>query len=743
MPDDPETHLLYGTALSRTGSGRVAVWSLRKAAEDARFAVAANLELAAAQTRVGNWKEAIAAAESVLDLEPENLDARVLRGEANLSEGGEPEKAIADFDAVIDEDPTNLPALTARAAALLMVGRVDDAAETIDQIEALTEKDSQAADPQEAPLCAIQAVLRQERGKLEEAEKRFEECLERFPSDAVVVDSAITFFDQRGDVARSDAVLEKALELVPYSISYRRTLALRKEASGDSAGALATFEQGLETDDRELKIAVLTDLTNYHLDRDEVDLAVQRWEETLALVDDPPQSAILSHADLLARAGRHADALKVAENLENQDFVHLIQARISLDRGDPARALEHLDQVFPSWPNNAGARYYAARASEQLGDFARAVEEYRQSIRSAPDQTEAALRLAKLYRAGGALAECTNDAWQYVNSFTQDPEGARTLASCIERDATAKVQGLFNQLRGTSLWPAAVATRLRVMAELVGPADALSWLEALPGAGPDWTDPRITELLRERVRLQLAAGRSSEAEKGVAEAIKAHPESGALLEIRGMLLEATGSDPASIRAAFDEAATKDPHCWLAYEGLARADEREGDLKGALAAYDRATKLHPESPEAARQAARLAPRAGARPEEIEKRWADLLKEHPWDADAARTYAQIRLSRGDKSSATLDFAERGVFFGGGREAEKLLVAVHEARGETSRAKQIEKALTEGKPIPPRKANRAAGSSKGRAPESEGSAQSPSATGLPPSEPGEPKAVASPKG
>ncbi|MFO0688221.1 MAG: tetratricopeptide repeat protein [Myxococcota bacterium] len=719
-PDDPETHLLYGAALSRTGAGRVAVWSLRKAAEAPEFELQANLELAGAQARVGNWKETIAAAETVLELEPENLTARILRGEAYINDGQKPEKAIEDFDHVIDEDPTNLQALTARAAALLMLNRVDEAAETIDQIDEVTAK-GPGSESTAAQLCAVHAVLTQERGKLDEAEKMFDDCLEQYPSDASVVDAAITFFDGRGEPKRSDELLAKALELAPHSISYRRALALRKENAGESKQALEIFEAGLETDDQNLKVAVLTDLTNYHLDRDEIPEALAAWEKALELVDTPTQTAILSHADLLARAGRHEDARRVAKKLEKQEFGHLIEARIALDEGDPKRALEHLDQVFPSWPNNAGARYYAARAAEQLGDFARAVEEYRQSIRSAPEQTEAALRLAKLYRAGGALAECWSNAWQYATTYTDDPEGARTLISCATRDEKATLQGVFRQLWGSKLWPAAVATRLHALTEQKGPERGLEWLAEMLGPKADLTNPFFAELLREQTRVQLAAGRRADAEKSVAAAVAAHPEDGALLEIRAMLLESTDAAPDAVRAAFEEAVAKDAKSWLAIEGVARARERAGDLAGAIEAYDRSTKLHPESPEAARQAALLAAKAGAKPEEVEKRWLDLLKEHPWDGPAAAVYARLLLERGQSDARTLDYAERGVLFGGGKDAEKLLIAVHEARGEKERAAQVAKAFAEGKPIPPRRAGGSALSgAKAAAGQAKGAAQ-----------------------
>ena len=160
QPDDPETHYLYGTALSRTGDARVAIWSLRKAAETEAWKVPATLELASAQSRSAHWDAAIAAASAGIEAEPENLPARILRGEAYLNEGGKPELAIEDFDFVLDEVPTHRAALISRASALLLAGRVDEAAENIDELEALLSGDP-ADTAGAAGLCTAQAVLRQ------------------------------------------------------------------------------------------------------------------------------------------------------------------------------------------------------------------------------------------------------------------------------------------------------------------------------------------------------------------------------------------------------------------------------------------------------------------------------------------------------------------------------------------------------------------------------------------------------
>jgi len=706
MPDDPESNFMYGRALSRTGAHRIAIWTLRKAAENPDWTTAANLELADAQSRAQNWPASIEAANVVLDSDPKSEVALLVRGNAYLAEGKDFERALEDFDAVLEDDPKNFAALISRASALLLMGKVDEAARQIEAIEALAQENPDDTGTH-AQLCATRAVLQQERGDSSDAEKRFDACLEKYPSLSIVIEPAMSFFDAKGEPERSQAILEKALELAPMSLDYREALADRLEAAGEDERALAVLKDGLSIEDREIRSALLTDITNFHVDRDQLPEAIASYEELLSMLEERPQLAILNHADLLARAGRHAEARRVAEGLEKREYAGLIEARIALDEGDPKRALDHLDAVFPTWPNNAGARYYAARAAEQLGDFVRAIDEYRQSIRSGADQTEAALRLAKLYLAAGSYAEAWNSATQYLMNHNDDPEGGRVLLAAAGRDKKASMKGLFSQFQGTPIWAAAAATRAEFLGESASPDEALKWIDEIAGPSASWERPEYAELIRARLRLIQKAGRASEASAEAARLVKAHPKSAAIQEIQAVLLEEQGAEPEVVARAFEQAVRKDEQDWLALSGLARARERAGDVDGAIALYDRATKAHPESPAAAIHAARLAAQRGDSAE-AERRWQALIAEHPWNATAALALVELRLARKQTDARTVDYAERGVMFGGGPPAYALLIRTHEARGEPERAQEIARAMEEGKPIPPRNKPSAGGAS-----------------------------------
>ncbi len=693
QPDDAELNYRYGVALNRTQSSRISVWALRKAAEDPEWATRARLELASAAIRSGHWDEAIEHTSVLLEGQPDHVAALMLRGMAYLNDADQADSALEDFETLLDLDPENLSAQASRAQALLQLGDVEEAEAAIVALQMQTSDEKEPH--QEAMMCATGAVLASEKGE-ENASERFEACLEEFPDVPIVAEPAIAFFDGSGQRARATEILASLHEAIPGSQGYRQALAARAVEDGDEARAEAILRGGTTRPDPRTRATAWTDLTNFYLERENLDAAIEAYEQALALTTHPSQSTILQHADLLARAERHAEALEVSKGLEQDAYRGLIEARVHLNERRPAEALARLDTVFLSWPNNAGARYYAARAAEQLGDFERAIEEYRQSIRSAPEQTDASLRLARLYLEAGALADAWSNATGHFRVHPQDPAGVRVMLRAASAADPASVQQLLTRLRATPMWPTALAMRAERIEASRGVDAALADLEEL-ARDIDWTLPGNAELLRTRVRLLLAVGRHKDARQVAEHALEAAPDAAAFHGIRAFVLEREGAPAAEIRAALERALELDADAWIVVESLARLTHAEGDLDRAVTLYGRAALLALDET-SSRQALALALRGAGRLQQAEAVWEEQLREHPWDADAAIGLAQLRLDRGEHDGRTLELAERAVLFRGGAAARELLLAVHRARGETSRASALEAAFAEGRPLPP---------------------------------------------
>jgi tetratricopeptide (TPR) repeat protein len=694
QPDDPEINFRYGAALSRTTSSPVAVWSLRKAAEDPKWAVRANMELASASVRTSSIETAIEAATAVLDADPEHLAARRLRGQAYLNGSNEPELAREDFEILLDINPNDSESKASLAATLLVLGEVDEAERLLLEIDEFAQ-DGNAVESTRALLCATRATLEAERGEIEHGEEMIEACLEMFPTDTVVVEQAVALLDQIGKPDRSTVILNAALEATPGNAGFRSALSNRALAAGDVNKAEAILIEATTLPDPATRAWAWTTLTNFYLERDDLDGATEAYQEAIDLSPDPSQLALLTLADLLARGERHEEALEVSKRLENDTYRGLIEARVHLNELRPAEALARLDQVFLNWPNNAGARYYAARAAEQMGDFERAIEEYRQSIRSDSKQTEAGLRLAKIYLAAGSLQNAWNSASQYFRIHREDAEGVRVLLRAATVAHPDSVRQLFGQLQGSPQWPTALSIRAVLVESRQGVEAALAVIDDAQAV--DLTMPAFVELLRTKVRLELELGRSDAARAAADAALAARDDFGPFLEVHGFVLERTGAPTPEIRAAYSKAVERAPRYWVALESLGRLEEKEGNLEAALALYRRAVEASPEQDSPGRAIAR-ALEAADRLEEAEIAWETQLREHPWDAQTALALTRLRSRVGKLDDRTLELAERAVLFQGGPEAQQQLVETHKARGEEARAQSLTEAIEAGKPLPP---------------------------------------------
>ena len=675
-PDSAEVQFRYGVALSNTGQPGLALWSLRKASESEEWRVPAGLELATGALRSSNWSSAIEAASRVLEADANNVQALLLRAEARLGEKKDPLAALADYDRALELQPENPGIRFSRTSALILADRIEEAAAVFASLEEEGQKaslDAQAL----GQFCASGATFASERGKPDEAETLFEGCVERYPAHAVVIEQATAFFDQRGKPERSEAILRAALEKRPQALSVREQLAARLRQRGEVTDAERLLRAGLEVEDRGLRAGTWAALTTHFAALDEVDRAADAYEQAMKLAEDPPALAQLTFGDLLVDSGQYDRALELAKGFENSTYRGLIEARVDLARGHPDRALARLDTLLPSWPDNAGARYYAARAAEQIGDFDRAILEYRQSIRSGAEQTDAGLRLAHLLAARGALEDAWLAVGYHMRAHPTDVEGVRTQLRLTARmKLPDQTKALLQSSFGTALWSRVVAARADMLAARMGPGPAIRWIDSARGV--DLASPQDAELLRSLVASLAAAKELARARTLVETALASHPEVATYHEIRGLLLEAEGAPAERAVEAYARAVELDPKQARALEALGRLAEQRAEVDAALSWYDRSFAADPNRVVAIQRAAVLAATAG-RGEAAEQRWDALLREHPWDGHAAEALARLRLARGEKGPRTLELARRSARFGGGPAAKALLAELEPAPAE----------------------------------------------------------------
>ncbi|TMA30624.1 MAG: tetratricopeptide repeat protein [Deltaproteobacteria bacterium] len=669
-PDDPEVLYRYGRALVAAGQVGFAVWPLEKAIESPDWLEKAGIALATTRIAQGAYDEAVAICSRILEQNPDHVQALVLRATAHVESRRRYEEALADAEHVLAGNPDQSDAQSLRLLALLGLGRVEEAGAALEDVEGLYRDDS--LDLHGSPaLCMARATFALEKGDAKVAEERYGECVEEFPTEALVLNGVIDFFDENGHPERSEAILKHVLELVPQASSYRIRLAARLAATGRKDEAEALLRAGVEVAPPAEAAEAWATVAAFNVDHDDLDEAIEAYTRARELDKTNNPEILLASADALVMAKRFDEAKKLVDQMSVPAYRSVVLGRIELERGNPAAALKLFDEGMRTWPNNAVARYYAAIAAERLGDFTRAVEEYRYAMRIDVTETDAYMRLARLQAAGGHY-EAALGTLEFEPGGRPDELAAgllemRIRAHLRRKDAPPRLHQIMDQPEHRGAAVAALAEGVR---ERSGPKAALELMKGVPSL--DLSDPIQVDALAANVEDLGATGKANKGLALVDAGLRKHPDAAAFLAVRGRALQLSGAPAASVREAFEQALAIDANNRRALIGLARLESSAGSNEAALALYDRALAEDKDDRTTAREAASVLVALG-RSGEAEERLSALLLEHPYDAGAARALAELRLARNAKDERTVELARRAVAFGGGAEAEALLARI----------------------------------------------------------------------
>jgi tetratricopeptide (TPR) repeat protein len=362
-PEDPEANFRYGIALIASGQHSLALWSLRKAIESPDWLERAGIPLANTAILLGGFDEAVEVTTRILEQHPDDVEALLLRADAHVRTRRQYAEALADADRVLELDPDNKGAMTPKVVALLGLGRIDEAAPALDELEDSYRDDKLGLHGSPA-LCAARATFAKEKGEREEAEQHFDECLKQFPSEGMVIGEAIGFFDAIGRHERSEEILRNALASSPDTFGYRASLVERYRASGREKEARELLVEATQLPSPASAAVGWSALALYSIETGDYAEGAHAFEQARALDPTGSPEIVFGYADALVVAGRFDEALKVAEGMTVPAHRALVRGRVALARGEPEAALQAFTEANRLWPNNAVARYYTAVAAE-------------------------------------------------------------------------------------------------------------------------------------------------------------------------------------------------------------------------------------------------------------------------------------------------------------------------------------------------------------------------------------------
>ncbi|MFO0688169.1 MAG: tetratricopeptide repeat protein [Myxococcota bacterium] len=663
-PGDPDIQLKYGQTLMASGQPSLAVWPLSRAIDDPAYLVEAGLLLARAQTEAGSGIDAIKTATRILETEPNNEDALLARAEASLRENLE-ERALEDLERAeeLGADEARIDVL--RLDALLGLGREKEAEALLTELAERADELRSENPADAARLCAAIATFTFERGDVEGAKKRFEDCLEEHGMDnAILVQAAIQFFDEHGEADRATKIyrerFEKNEDRLDLRVDYADRLQKMGKAKEGEELLLAVTEK---------QKGVWLALVDFYGMAGDVPKALNALEQAIAASPVEREDWRFTRADFLLELGQIDRAEEALADIDVPAHRALIEARIALSRGDLDRAIERFEEGIRLWPDNPDARYLAAFAYERKGDWTKAASHYREAARMERPHYLSSLALAGLQRDLGDMEGVQFLLLRLADQRPNDPLVAEKLiqyaADTGSGELGMRMLNYLARMRGQA--PHAVALAAARVDQIEGPEAALA---AIDKSGLDFLEPAHVEALEARTRLLLELDRDDDALADLEKARGRTKDSARLLVLRATVRRARGETELA-RTDLEQALALDGKDVPALLELASLEVEAGQKDRAVKHYAEAIPLEsaaakPEQPnqgKATLALARLEIDAGDR-EAARKRLRALLDENPRQGEAAwlilQTYAEGTDS-GLDAAARRDLALRAsVFF-----------------------------------------------------------------------------------
>jgi len=453
-------------------------------------------------------------------LAPKNAEARYQLGLAQLAIG-DFRGAVDSFRRAVELDPRHTNARVRLAGILAAAGDK----EAIQQAEDIAKRGLEITGDN-ADLMSALAVAEARLGRPEEAEKRFQETLDRFPAHLGAIAGAARMRLARNDIPGAEAVLKKAADLKPPVVP------------------------------AVVALAELYTLTNRYTEAD------ARFGQALQM-EPSSAPALIGLAGLRARQGKREEAESILKRVSalGEGRFRLLYPAFLYGSGKVDQAIAEFRRLLASNPRDREARTQLAGALAHAGRAAEAGALLDEALKSNAKDREALLQRAVLSLAAGKREAAQRDLDQLMRLDNDLPE-AHYLQGWLygERGEFSRAEQEFSE--AIKINPGFAAARLQ-LAELMlrqnKPRSALTVLDAAPEAQRD-----SAAFLVKRNWALLQAGDMDGARKGLV-ALKESGGSAEVLTQEGVLKLKAG-DHAGARAALDTALRNNP-----------ADARAADL----------------------------------------------------------------------------------------------------------------------------------------------------------------------
>lgn len=423
---------------------------------------------------------------------------------------------------------------------------------------------------------------------LEEAEKRGEAVLAMSPDNPDAI-SALALAEMRlGKVEDATKRLEDTLEKFPGDLNAAKTMAVVKIAAHDLPGAEEVLKkaaaQSLKIIEPEMALGRFYLLTRRPLD------AEGAFQHAVEI--DPKSGPALLDLGRIQSALHHDDqaekTLRRLSDLPNKDY-RSIHAIYLFQRGRRDYAVKEFERLAKDDPKDHPASVNLTRAYLATKRFPDAERTMQAALKKNPKDKDMLVERGKLYFATGRTQEAQQDL---TEALRLDPNSAvgHYLMSRIHRLAgqeEARRQDLTEALKSNAGY---LPARLELAESLTaggGAKAALEFLDQAPAA-----QKRSPALIAQRNWALLALDNQAEARKSIDEGLAM--QKAPVLLLQDGYLRLKTKDLAGARSSFKKVLEASPEDTRALDALARSYLTEKKPDAALATVQEYVSAHPKS-----------------------------------------------------------------------------------------------------------------------------------------------------
>jgi tetratricopeptide (TPR) repeat protein len=671
-------HLEKGQAFFAANNYEKARVEFRNALQIAPNDSEARYENGLVDERLGNPREAAQFYQGAIDVNADNIQARVGLGRLYLFSGA-PQKALDTINPSLLKHPEDAGLLTVRAAARVQLKDSEGALQDAQRAVQLA--------PTSEDAVAVLAGIYKSREEPEKARVLLEDSIKRIPNSVDLRLALAQIYASLGQEPKVEELLIELTRLKPAEKAHRLRLAqyyvrlkhvdeaervLRDAVKAlpeerDLKTGLVDFlamNRGRDVAAKELDSMIAADSKDYDLKLAQAQFYSQGKEDSKA---ESVYEQIIAQADL-APAGITARNRLAVLKIQNKDLpgaekllaevlaksprdndALILRGNLALAKEDPKAAIVDLRAVLRDQPNAVGVMRSLARAHLANGEPALAEETMRRAVDANPKDAGARLDLAQLLAQLGKPEQAKPVIDELVKQHPDNVTALETqfkVAAATKDNASAKssadaLVALQPKLALGYFYQGAVAEADK------RPEDAVHLYSKALDVQPEAAEP-----LRALVRLLVASNRAPEALKRLDEVIARFPALPLAANLKGEALLAT-QHPADAERAFKTAVERAPNWWIPYQGLSTAESTQGNSAGAMATLQSGISKVQDPSSLQLELAGLYERSG-KPEDAIRMYEAVLRKDPHSDLVANNLAMLLITY-RKDQPSLDRAK----------------------------------------------------------------------------------------